>query len=86
MRRIRGAAGKAAPMFVDESAGPSFKMTLAGTACDYTAEYCVNAATDPNIQQNLQAQIGKYKKDVDPFKVFPILSFGVAYNFNIKTR
>jgi len=35
------------------------------------------------VQQNLQAQIEKYKKDVEPLNVFPMLSAGVAYNFNL---
>lgn len=61
---------------------PSFKMTLAGTACDYTGLNCVNAATNPDVQSNLQAQIDKYKKDVDALKVFPILSTGISYSFN----
>ena len=65
---------------------PSFKMTLSGTACDFQGANCVNAATDPSLQHNLQAQIDKYKKDVDALKVFPILSIGVSYNFNIKPR
>jgi hypothetical protein len=61
-------------------------MTLAGTACDYTGQYCVNAAADPAVQQNLQAQVEKYKKDVEPLKVFPILSVGVTYNINLGLR
>lgn len=63
---------------------PSFKMTVSGTACDFTGQICVNAATNPDVQSNLQAQIDKYKKDLDPLKVFPILSTGIAYSFNIR--
>jgi hypothetical protein len=62
---------------------PSFKMTLSGTACDYTGQTCFNAATNPDVQSNLKAQIDKYKKDVDALKVFPILSTGISYNFNL---
>lgn len=62
---------------------PSFTMSLAGTACDQTGTVCVNTATNPGIQSNLQAQIAKYKKDVEPLSVYPILSVGVAYNFAI---
>lgn len=65
---------------------PSFKMTVTGTACDFAGTTCVNAATDPSVQHNLQAQIDKYKRDVDALKVFPILSIGVSYNFNIGKR
>jgi hypothetical protein len=65
---------------------PTFDMSLAGTACDVTATVCVNSATNPEIQNNLQAQIAKYRKDVDPLKVYPILSFGVSYSFKIGAR
>ena len=63
---------------------PSFKMTLSGVACDYTGQNCVNAATNPDVQANLQRQIDKYKNDLDALKVFPILSTGVSYNFNLR--
>lgn len=65
---------------------PSFNMSLAGTACDITGQICMNAATNQSIQDNLQAQIAKYKKDVSALSVYPILSFGVAYNFNIGSK
>lgn len=65
---------------------PSLQMTLAGTACDESGAYCVNAATDPTIQDNLKAQIAKYRKDLDPLKVFPIVSFGLSYNFGTRPQ
>ena len=65
---------------------PSFAMNLAGTACDSTGLVCVDAATNSGIQNNLQAQIAKYKKDVSPLSVYPILSFGVAYNFKLANQ
>jgi hypothetical protein len=65
---------------------PSFAMNLAGTACDSTGTVCVDAATNPGVQNNLQAQIAKYKKDVSALSVYPILSFGVAYNFTLANR
>jgi hypothetical protein len=40
-------------------------------------------ATDPNVQANLQAQVQKYKSSLSPFRYFPIVSVGVAYNFNL---
>jgi len=36
------------------------------------------------VQTNLQAQVNKYKSDLDPLKTFPIISFGVAYSFNLR--
>jgi hypothetical protein len=63
---------------------PSVSMTLTGgQACDQYGKNCVNVATDPTVQANLQAQIQKYKNDISPFRYFPIVSFGVAYNFNL---
>jgi hypothetical protein len=64
---------------------PSLDITLAGTACNSMGQNCVNAATDPGIQSNLNAQISKYRKDLDPLKVYPILSFGVSYNFTTRS-
>ena len=63
---------------------PSLKMNIAGTACDQTGVYCVDVASNQQIQDNLQAQVTKYRKDLDPLKTYPIASFGLAYSF--KTR
>jgi hypothetical protein len=64
---------------------PSLNMTLAGTACDSTGVYCMDVATNQQIQANLQAQIAKYQNDINPLKVYPIASFGVAYSFRTTT-
>jgi hypothetical protein len=63
---------------------PSLKMKIAGTACDSTGVYCVDVAQNQQIQANLEAQITKYQNDINPLKVYPVASFGVAYSF--KTR
>jgi ubiquinone biosynthesis protein Coq4 len=44
----------------------------------------VDVATDQSVQSNLQAQIAKYKSDLDPLKTYPIASFGVAYSFHVR--
>jgi ubiquinone biosynthesis protein Coq4 len=44
----------------------------------------VEVATDQSVQTNLKTQIDKYKSDLDPLKTYPIVSFGVAYNFKIR--
>lgn len=64
---------------------PSLNMTIAGTACDQTGVYCVDVAQNQQIQANLQAQIAKYQNDIDPLKVYPIASFGLAYSFNTRS-
>jgi hypothetical protein len=56
-----------------------------GEACDVNGQNCVEVATDPTVNANLQAQIAKYKKDLDPLRYYPILSFGVSYNFKIRS-
>lgn len=64
---------------------PSVSLALTGgQACDQFGQNCVNVATDPTVQANLAAQIQKYKNDMRSLQYFPILSFGVAYNFSLR--
>jgi hypothetical protein len=65
---------------------PAIKLSITGTGCgDPTIPAtCVNMATNATAQQNLAAQITKYQNDLEPLKVYPILSFGLAYNFRIR--
>ena len=66
---------------------PSVNVALTcGQACDQFGQNCVDVATDPTVQANLQAQIQKYKNDISPLQYFPIVSFGVAYNFNLRPQ
>ncbi len=55
-----------------------------GQVCDAAGANCVNVATDSTVQANLQAQIAKYKNDLNPLQVYPILSFGIGFNFHIR--
>lgn len=55
-----------------------------GQVCDASGVNCVDVASDSTVQANLQAEIDKYKNDLDPLKVYPILSFGVTYSFHIR--
>jgi hypothetical protein len=41
-------------------------------------------ATDANAQSNIASQVGKYQHDLNPLKVYPIFSFGVAYNIKFR--
>jgi hypothetical protein len=45
---------------------------------------CQNIATDSEVQSNLQSQILKYQNDLNPLKVYPIVSIGIGYNFKIR--
>ncbi len=71
---------------------PVVNVNLAGWAClDQAETQCVNLS-DPNnsiavqVQNDLQAEIGKWKQDLDPLKTFPILKGGVTYSFNLGRR
>jgi hypothetical protein len=64
---------------------PTINMALTGgQACDAQGQNCVNVATDPNVQANLQAQLNKYRNDVNPFQYYPIINFGATYSFKIR--
>jgi hypothetical protein len=69
---------------------PTLDVSLTGNACTNNADAvqngfsCVDMATNATAQSNLNAQIAKYKKDLDPLQVYPIISFGVTYNFRIR--
>lgn len=57
-----------------------------GQVCSSPGVNCADVTSDPQLQSDLQAQIAKYKHDLDPLKVFPILGGGVVYNFDIRTH
>jgi hypothetical protein len=59
---------------------PKVTMTMAGTACN-DARVCVNAATDPAFQSNLQATLKKANNDVSFLKAFPVISIGFGYSY-----
>jgi hypothetical protein len=64
---------------------PSVNLSLPqGQVCDATGSNCVNVASDTTLQTDLQAQIAKYKNDLNVLTVYPILSFGIGFNFPIR--
>ncbi len=69
---------------------PVINLNLSGYACTNYADAaangptCVNMATNAIAQANLSSQIAKYQSDLNPLSVYPIFSFGVAYNFRIR--
>jgi len=62
---------------------PTVALNLSGYVCDAQGQNCVNVATDATAQSDLAAQVKKYQNDFDPLKTYPIVSFGVAYNFRL---
>jgi hypothetical protein len=71
---------------------PTINMNLFGVACMNQADVvtngpsCVNMATDPTAQSNLNAQMAKWHSDLNPLKVYPIFSLGVSYSFDIRQQ
>lgn len=60
---------------------PKASLNLQGTACTVPAAICVNAASDPIVQSNVQSEVAKVNRDVSVVKIWPLASFGFAVNF-----
>jgi hypothetical protein len=56
-------------------------LNLAGNVCDTTGTICRPIASDPTVQASIQSQEQKIKNDVNPYRFFPVVSFGVGFNF-----
>lgn len=71
---------------------PSLNANLSGWACyDQAQTECTNVASTTNpialqIQSDMNAQIAKWKNNLDPLKTYPIVSFGVDYSFSTRGR
>jgi hypothetical protein len=64
---------------------PTLNIALtSGLICDAQGQNCVAVATDADVQQNLATQVAKYTKDLNPLKVYPIVSGGLAYSFRTR--
>ena len=69
---------------------PSLNANLTGWACyDQALTQCANVAstTAPlalQIQNDLSAQIAKWKNNIEPLKTYPIVSAGAAYSFGVR--
>ena len=64
---------------------PTLSVSLSGFACSVpNLVNCTNANLDPGVQANLKAQIAKSRADLDVLRFYPIVSFGVSYNFGVR--
>ena len=64
---------------------PSVNMALKqGQVCNSSGQNCVNVVGNTTLMNNVQAQIAKYKSDLDVLSVYPVFSFGAAYSFHIR--
>jgi hypothetical protein len=55
-------------------------LNLAGTACSASGG-CVNAATDPMVQANIQATQNKANNSISYLKGLPVIRIGFGYRF-----
>ena len=58
---------------------PTLKLKLQGTAC--TTQGCFNAATDPEVQANVQKEVNTLQGDIRFLEVYPVVSLGLACRF-----
>jgi hypothetical protein len=69
---------------------PTIDVGLKGSACTVQSdaaingESCVDMSTNTGAISDLNSQIAKWKSDLSPAQVYPILSFGVSYAFHTK--
>jgi hypothetical protein len=61
---------------------PKTTLSLAGTACDpVTGLACVNAATNPTVQAQVQAEQARINKDTSIVKFYPVATLGIGFRF-----
>lgn len=63
---------------------PKVGIALVGLACPGSTSPCaspVNVATDPTVQTNIASEEAKINKDLNVFKYYPIISFGIGWKF-----
>jgi hypothetical protein len=58
---------------------PDVTLRFTGTACALPFAGCVNAATDPNVLRNIQAQQDKASNDLKAAKYYPVLSLAFSW-------
>ncbi len=56
-------------------------LNLAGNVCNTDGTGCRPISGDPTVLANIQAQQAKIQHDVNPFRLFPVLSLGFGFNF-----
>jgi hypothetical protein len=56
-------------------------LNLTGNVCDTTGTFCRSVASDSTVQANVVAQQQKITHDIYPYRFFPVISFGVGFNF-----
>ena len=58
------------------------KLNLTGSACIVNPTTgCLNAATNPTVQQSIRKEQAKINSDVEPYQYLPVVSVGVSWKF-----
>jgi hypothetical protein len=60
---------------------PKIGLNFSGSGCDSTGLNCSPVASDPTFQTQLVNEQNKLNRDVEPFKYYPVISFGFGYRF-----
>jgi hypothetical protein len=68
------------------SGTPHALLNLTGNICNPDGTNCRTISSDPTVQENIAAQQAKFNKDVNAFKVYPVISLGFAYRFSVRSK
>jgi len=63
---------------------PTATFNLQGNVCSAQGEDCQPAASFPEFQSNLAAQVATWNDDVKPFHIYPLVEGGVTYTFRYR--
>lgn len=60
---------------------PKVGLNFGGSGCDSTGLNCSPVTSDPTFQTQLVNEQNKLNREVEPFKYYPVISFGFGYRF-----
>jgi hypothetical protein len=61
---------------------PKVNINMVGSACQRPNNVdCGPVQTDPSFQSNLNAQVAKYRQDLNVIRFYPVISSGIVYKF-----
>jgi hypothetical protein len=63
---------------------PTATFRLQGNVCNAQGKDCQPAATFPEFQSNLAAQVATWNNDVKPYHIYPVIEGGVTYTFRYR--
>jgi hypothetical protein len=69
---------------------PTINVALSGYGCTNqedasdNGESCINMATNSSAQASLNSQLSTWETDLNKLKVYPILTIGIAFSFNVR--